>query len=221
MKFFFKICLLELLVTSIALADYPKEHRGFYFSFGSGFSYYNAKYSETTSYQKEEHSFSGFSFVSMDFRFGRAIANAVALYADFNLALPQGYLEATTYERNEKYADWSLYEDISTWKDVFSFSGGGGLGIEVYPCRYPRTFWRGIHFGNAILLDHSISNILNKDASFELIGLAWRTSSGLDWWVNDTWSIGIEVAQISQIWAQDVNDFTNQKFQILFRITHR
>ena len=62
---------------------------------------------------------------------------------------------------------------------------------------------------------------LNKDASFELIGLAWRTSSGLDWWVNDTWSIGIEVAQISQIWAQDVNDFTNQKFQILFRITHR
>ena len=66
MKFFFKICLLELLVTSIALADYPKEHRGFYFSFGSGFSYYNAKYSETTSYQKEEHSFSGFSFVSLD-----------------------------------------------------------------------------------------------------------------------------------------------------------
>ncbi len=28
----------------------------------------------------------------MDFRFGKSIANAIALYADLNFAVPQGYI---------------------------------------------------------------------------------------------------------------------------------
>lgn len=155
----------------------------------------------------------------MDFRFGKSIANAIALYADLNFAVPQGYIDATIYSRKDKDSDWEFDENIATW-DVFSIFGGIGLGIEVYPCRYPLTFCRGIHFGNALLLDASISDILEVQA-FELTGLAWRTSAGLDWWVSDTWSIGIEVVQTTLLWDRRLDDFKKQTFQILFRITHR
>lgn len=78
---FFRLGLL-LLSATVAFAT-PREHRGSYFSTGMGFAYTSFRISEDeqkhryvqglyeTRIQKSEQEFSGWTFPTLNFRFGR------------------------------------------------------------------------------------------------------------------------------------------------------
>ena len=62
----------------------PKEHRGFYSNFGTGFSYVNFHTEQVDGNDYEEANFKGFTFPLMDFRFGVGVANLLVFYTEFN-----------------------------------------------------------------------------------------------------------------------------------------
>ena len=68
----------------------PKEHRGFYSNFGTGFSYVNFHTEQVDGNDYEEANFKGFTFPLMDFRFGVGVANLLVFYTEFNIAVYSG-----------------------------------------------------------------------------------------------------------------------------------
>ncbi len=209
---FFLIGFLPL--SSVVFAA-PREHRGTYFSVGTGIAYnsfhvfeteddgfyIDGRYEYVTSKNKWE--FGGWTFPALDFRFGRSVGNAVAIYGDFNFFMASGELKA--------------HEE--TWENGLGVFGCAGIGVEVYPFRNPNSFLRGFHFGHTYSFGADFASFDDGENTHTYgMGVFLRTNLGMDWWVSDTWMIGVEISYMSPSVRME-NLKEKDSFQLLFRIT--
>jgi len=238
MKTFFRACLCAVLISSVAFARGPKEHRGFYFSAGIGPAYqsfssnyttqnsryrwdaYSQQYDYFYTTEKTENSYDAFVFPAFDFRLGKSIGNLIAIYTTFDFMFDKGNWEGS-YE--EHGADGSV--DVSKKVDTensFMLSGGAGLGFEIYPFLNPNSVMRGFHIGES-----SSINMMGVESIGETIDvgegafLANRINVGMDWWVSETWSLGVEFSYTYfSVIDVDVDEEPERHlFRLMFRLT--
>lgn len=226
-SFFFLIGFLPL---SVAVFAAPREHRGTYFSVGTGIAYNSFRISETErddlfidgsctfGVWKYKWEFGGWTFPALDFRFGRSVGNAVAIYGDFNFFMASGKLKANkTFFPDDEILGVKFREE--TLKNVLGAFGCAGIGVEVYPFRNPNSFLRGFHFGNTYSFGADLARFDGGERSLTHgIGGFLRTNLGMDWWVSDTWMLGMEISYMSPT-VRMVNLKEKNTFQLLFRIT--
>lgn len=226
------------LTFAAALWAAPHEHRDSYFSVGTGVAYSNFETSEDhNSYRCRtdgscEHGavedvteFSGVS-PALNFRFGRSFGNAVAVYGDIDFVLISGAFETSwKLSYQDLYQNRQTISQSSTWNETAGGFLSGGLGIEVYPFRNPNSVMRGFHFGNAYSVGYYRAEIkkhtplLNDmETKADATVFLYRTDIGMDWWVSETWTIGVEFAYTTPLYkGNNLSDMNS--FRLLFRIT--
>ena len=125
----------------------PKEHRGFYSNFGTGFSYVNFHTEQVDGNDYEEASFKGFTFPFMDFRFGVGVANLLVFYTEFNIAVYSGEANDT-----EIYCDSYGDCDVDKGSDDNSIMARSyiGFGTSIYPFRDTSSALNGFFLGGSI-----------------------------------------------------------------------
>ena len=119
MKTLLRMGLCAALLSSVAFARNPHEHRGFYFSAGIGPAYhsfsassssssyryrwneYTAEYDYFWESEKEENSYNAFVFPAIDFRFGKSIGNLIALYSTFDFMFDTDNWECLREEQSD------------------------------------------------------------------------------------------------------------------------
>ena len=234
----FRIGFCVALLSSFVLARGPQEHRGFYFSAGVGPAYHsfsaktssadfryvwNDGYSEgayVNTTREQEISYDAFVFPAMDFRIGKSIGNFLAIYTTFDFMFDTGNLEASF----EEYSDGAAYEYSKTaeTENSYMISGGGGLGFEVYPFLNPNSVMRGFHIGESTSVNFIAVDAYGWDKETgEGAYLASRFNVGMDWWVSETWSLGVEFSYtyFSSIEADFDTDPNRHLFRLMFRLT--
>lgn len=231
---FFRLGLL-LLSATVAFAT-PREHRGSYFSTGMGFAYTSFRISEDeqkhryvqglyeTRIQKSEQEFSGWTFPTLNFRFGRSAGNAVAIYGDLNFAMVTGKLKSSKTVTQSQSGE-VLSHKSKTWENVTDFFASAGVGVEVYPFRNPNSIWRGFHFGNTLSFGTDVTKARDNgtldndlETTFYYFSGFLHTNLGMDWWVSDTWSLGVELSYTVP-YAYEKKLKEKNTIQLLFRIT--
>ena len=222
---------------TVLFARGPQEHRGFYFSAGIGpayHSFYATSSSNTYRYtwnyskdaydyepikKKEESTYDAFVFPAFDFRIGKSIGNFVAIYTTFDFMFDTGNWDATYTQHNEMYD----YESTKTAdkKNSVLISGGGGLGFDIYPFLNPNSLFRGFHIGESSSLNGMfIETIGDRVGKGEGFFLANRINVGMDWWVSETWSLGVEFSYtfFNEFDVGD-DDVDRHLFRVMFRLT--
>ena len=182
---------------------------------------------------KKYWEFSGFEAPSIDIRFGGAFANTVALYFTFAGGLYRG--EAVREEKNISQiynADQNgnlvlqsetIKSDYKRTFDAVAAYGWFGLGFSVYPFHDPNSPMKGVYFGFSGGLD--IMGVRVEENFDDVVTESFYTryEIGRDWWVSETWSIGVALAYTRVIGFED--DYYNtdggsrNAFTLLFRIT--
>ena len=211
----------------------PHEHRGFFFSAGTGVAYTDLTARQKDSGESWEEStrreFSGWSYPSFDFKFGKSIANLVVLHSQFELAVYSGEAD---YRYSEKsYSDGVNIFGVSFPKvnseekkslDCYAFSFAGGLGLMVYPFRNPRSVMNGFYVGFSSGMDIFLANSKDSDGDIDLASAYTQYEVGKDWWVSETWSAGIALAFTLHSFVEDgaANDGGDRgTFKFLIRLT--
>ena len=182
---------------------------------------------------KKHWDFSGFEFPSLDFRFGGAIGNVVSLYFTFMGGLYRGTAIREENNIEQRYnADENgklifLSENSESYYkrefDAVAAYGWFGAGFSVYPFRNPSSQLRGLYFGFSGGLD--ILGVRVEDNFDDVVTESYflRYEVGKDWWVSETWSIGVALAFTSVIGFEDDyygSDGGGRKsFTLLFRLT--
>ena len=180
----------------------PHEHRGFFFSMGMGVSYLSSSVDESNvSYS------TGGGYLDTDGSF-----------------IPQSKYE---HER-------VLHEEFSGWgAPVIEFRFGKsicnmvmeafGLGLSIYPFRNPESMLNGLYIGVSGGVEAFDSHL---DDSFSIIsngGVYTRFELGKDWWVSDTWSLGVGIAYVNVTVFEDGNDkeeHERNSISFFIRLTH-
>jgi len=208
---------------------YPREHRGFFFSAGAGISYMSLRSSYTydsrdgngvVTYLKERvGEYSGFGIPSIDLKFGFSIANIMTIHSAIGMSFYSGegvYSEAK-YE-NGQLSSLDEYLDPDRWGGGFY----GGLGFSVYPFKSPKSALNGFHFGYTAGVVTLVGESSCKDVNyeFEVYGVGNEIEVGKDWWISDTWSIGVSAGYLWTFLSFD-DEGEGNRFQLMFRITHR
>lgn len=228
-----------ILMLAAAVWAAPREHRGTYFSVGSGVAYSRFKTAE--SYDGYRYidgvpqygdvdgtiTFGGVS-PAFNMRIGRSVGNAVSIYGDFDFVMISGKFESSTeLLYRESYQVEEKFSRTLSWNGVVGGYFSGGVGIEVYPCRNPNSVMRGFHFGNAFSAGYnvadphkpiSLEDVSSHEKKFDEIAFLVRTDVGMDWWVSETWSIGVEFAYTTASHESGILSDMNS-FRLLFRIT--
>lgn len=225
-----------LLAAAAAWAA-PHEHRGTYFSVGSGIAYSHFETAE--SYYGSRHidglyehgyvdgtiTFGGVS-PAFNFRLGRSVGNAVAIYGDIDFVMISGSFESSSkFSYNGVSQIQQTISQSHSWDEVIGGFFSGGLGIEVYPCRNPNSVMRGFHFGNAFSAGYNLAEVRDHsdwddkvETEVGTFAILLRTDLGMDWWVSETWSIGVEFAYTTPLYeGAKLTDLNS--FRLLFRIT--
>jgi len=240
MKFFKILAIVALLVvTSWGQEAKPQktrppyEHRGFFFSAGTGVAYTNLKaYQEDSDGSWEENTsreFSGWSAPLFDFKFGKSIANLIVLHSRFELATYSG---ETDYHYTEKsYSEGINLFGISLPKyntdekkslDSYAFSFSLGLGFMVYPFRNPRSVMNGFYVGFSSGMDAFFAVSGDDDGDIDVASAFTQYEVGKDWWVSETWSLGVAFAFSLHDFVEDgaANDGgVRGTFKFLIRLT--
>ena len=226
------------------------EHRGFFFSAGVGVSYFDAssvkesRYVQSTGWSSEFESrnvneemtkdaFSGFALPLLEFRFGKSIGNLVALYAMISSGFYRGQGEYSNFEREQYYegprnGKDSLYfehidDDIEVKDVAFGVSFSVGLGVSVYPFRNPDFVLNGLYVGISSGFDGFAGELDNGYSDFDYAAIFTRYEIGKDWWLSESWSVGVAFAYINDVYSSSWKSDTESKsgvFQFLIRLTH-
>ncbi|MCR5028502.1 MAG: DUF1207 domain-containing protein [Fibrobacter sp.] len=197
----------------------PKEHRGFYSNFSTGYSYVNFHAENVDGADYEEVSFAGSSFPLMDFRFGVAVGNLVAFYSEFNFAFYLGEGDDV-----EIYC-YSSECDVEKGSDDNAFLARTyvGFGMAVYPFRDTSSVLNGFFLGGSIGYGADAVYGADLESVDSGVNVDWgyTVELGKDWWVNDHLSIGLSAAYFHATPKVNVTGSDNgvDGFHILFRLT--
>ena len=236
MKTLLRMGLCAALLSSVAFARNPHEHRGFYFSAGIGPAYhsfsasssssryryrwneYTAEYDYFWESEKEENSYNAFVFPAIDFRFGKSIGNLIALYSTFDFMFDTDNWECLREEQSDVYGKTSEKADS---ENSIMFSGGAGLGFEVYPFLNPNSVMRGFHIGESTSVNGMLLDAVGDRSEWGGVFVANRINVGMDWWVSDTWSLGVEFSYtyFGVIEVDSDDDPDRHLFRLMFRLT--
>lgn len=170
---------------------------------GLGHTRFDGVYEENKHYGEnhKKERFSGFGFPSLDFRLGMSFANLITFYFNFRGGLYSGEGKnfKEDYSVDRVYLDGILDKEdrvlvgkLDRKDDAYAFYGAFGLGFTVYPFRNPASPMYGFYVGVAGGADASVArvNALAQDLSGSM-GIFTRYEIGKDWWVSDSWSIGV------------------------------
>jgi hypothetical protein len=182
---------------------------------------------------KRHWEFSGAEAPSLDLRFGGTIGNVVALYFTFMGGLYRG--TAVREENNiEQYylpdANGTLIFQSENSKsyyrrefDAIAAYGWFGVGFSVYPFRDPSSPLRGLYFGFSGGLDALGVRVEDNYDDVATESYFLRYEVGKDWWVSETWSIGVALSFTNVVGFEDDyygSDGGGRKaVTLLFRIT--
>jgi len=211
---------------------HPYEHRGFFFSAGLGFSYMSLSkvvhntsvrfsgidYSSYVILQNDEREYSGFGLPAIDYKLGVAFGNVVTVYSAMSLAfsIGDGTYAESEYE-NDHLNSYDEYQESGNW----GMGAYWGLGFSVYPFKNPGSVMNGFHVGYTAGIS-VMAGMVAGDEDLAMTGLGNEIEIGKDWWVSDTWSIGVSASYL-WLWPIEIfdEDFDGKRFQLMFRITHR
>lgn len=243
-----------LVFATVAWAENPHEHRGFYFGTGLGVSYLSSAlnvndfyfssgggqrnldgiYKENRHYSEHHRKerFSGFGFPSLDFRFGASFANLLTFYFNFRGGLysGEGKIYKEDYNVDRVYLDEILNQEdrglvgkFDRKDDAYAFYGAFGLGFTVYPFRNPASPMYGFYVGVAGGADASVArvNALANNISGSM-GIFTRYEIGKEWWVSDTWAIGVGFDFTVEVYGNnnDGDDGDCHTINLFLRLTH-
>lgn len=194
----------------------PCQHRGFFYSMGVGFAYTNFEFNKKREYswtgwrnggheetferQSRNWNFSGFDIPKFELRMGVSIANHVALYTLWDMGLYTGEAEYSELEKRETFREQNgtqvkINDETLNYRQrkddgaglYFSF----GLGISVYPISNLASPLNGLYVSFASGLDAFASGFINDHEPSDAVGVFTRYEVGKDWWVSETWSVGV------------------------------
>lgn len=182
--------------------------------------------------EKESSEFSGFAIPTLDMRFGKSMGNLAALYFELDIATLQGRgkYKDTFYDNSASdripvldQLPQHLEEDIIKDNDAYGISGFIGIGVTFYPFRNPNSVMNGAFFSIAngpIFNFADIEDSSRRDnKEIGMIGYGVQIELGKDWWVSDTWSIGVSASYMTIADFEDHDSSDANVFRILFRIT--
>ena len=229
----------------------PCQHRGFFYSMGVGFAYTSFESEKTHGYDwtsaqldyyrqvtrdDEERSwkFSGVDIPKFELRMGVSIANYVALYTLWDMGLFTGEAEysETDYRRVFSEQNGTLVKISDEIRDYrhrkddgvglyFSF----GLGISVYPISNLASPLNGLYVSFAGGFDAFAAGFVEDHEDGDAIGIFNRYEIGKDWWVSDTWSVGVAFAYKNLFVIDDDDGYyehnksSRHTISLLFRLT--
>lgn len=222
------ICILAFATVAFAQSSddvpAPREHRGSYLSVNWGLSYLSSEFkdsnfgfdtgnyggkrpdgrSETVeryAQNNEQDSFSAWAFPFIDFRFGKAFGNFMAMYVSFGGGLfkGEGKISKQDYSITRTSVDYVLESEerklvgvSDRTFDSYGFYGSFGLGFTVYLFQDPSSPLNGLFVGVAGGFDISLARDNDYAQDYCTVGGVFtRYELGKDWWVSDTWSIGV------------------------------
>ncbi len=216
----------------------PREHRGFYSSTSFSFAYnwYDASEYDGKSFGSEKYrdmeyfEYNGFTYPMMEFKFGVALGNLVALYSVFNLGF---YIGAMDY-RYEEYKEVCDEDDICvpileedemeefSSADAYSFRSFVGFGTTVYPFRDKKSPLNGLFVSSAIGYTLFVTVINSNDENaYGNGGIGYEMEIGKEWWINDHMAIGVGLgfAHSSLVWHTVDSHKSDNVLSLSFRIT--
>ena len=205
----------------------------FGFSSSIGSTRLDGRYERLEQYGQhdEQESFSAWGFPTLDIRFGRAFGNMVAVHFSFGGGLFSGEgkrhkqdyavhrsVVDNVIESEEKEPNGIMDETI----DSYGIYGSLGFGFTVYPIRNPASLLNGLFVG----LAGGIQGSLARDDVYAtdyctVGGVFTRYELGKDWWVSDTWSVGVGLS-FSKVVYTFVDEGENSKHHVVslfFRLT--
>ncbi|MBR6123772.1 hypothetical protein IKQ19_09310 [Candidatus Saccharibacteria bacterium] len=175
----------------------------FGFSSSIGSTRLDGRYERLEQYGQhdEQESFSAWGFPTIDIRFGRAFGNLFAVHFSFGVGLFSGEGERhkqdyavhrsvvdNVIESEEKELNGIMNETI----DSYGFYGSLGFGFTVYPIRNPASLLNGLFVGLAGGIQGSMARDDVYATDYCTVGGVFtRYELGKDWWVSDTWSVGV------------------------------
>ena len=179
----------------------------------------------------KKEGFSGFGFPTLDVRIGRSVGNLVAIYASMNGGLYSGEgtiykedfsLEKVVLDGSDENVQKTLLGKLDKKEDGYAFYISLGLGFSVYPFRDATSPLNGFYVGISGGIDASLAKVKSENKEISgLMGIFTRYELGKDWWVSDTWSIGVGFA-FTTVAYQNVNDGDDgdhHSIGLFFRIT--
>ena len=106
--------------------------------------------------------------------------------------------------------------------DSYGFYYSMGLGITVYPFKDPTSPLNGIFLGIGGGLDVSMArdDVYAEDYC-TVGGIFTRYELGKDWWVSDTWSIGVGVSFSKMVYSfeNEGEKTDHHALSLFFRLT--
>ena len=229
----------------------PCEHRGFFYSMGVGFSYtsfsvekveqrnsytsftdVNYRYETHNNYDKRWE-FSGFDIPKFEFRFGTSIGNLVALYSILDFGMYRGDGDYTDEKYDRVYLMQNNEETLTSEKlvsvekkkdDDMGFYLSFGLGLSVYPIRTLESPWNGFYVSFASGFDTFVVGFVGDHHDESAGGIFTRYEIGKDWWISETWSIGVGFAYKNLFAVSDgVDEYSSNasrhSFHFFIRLT--
>lgn len=229
----------------------PCQHRGLFYSIGVGFAYTsfesdkNRHYGWGSAYFDDFHDvthddddrswkFSGFDIPKFEYRIGVSIANHVALYTLWDMGLFTGETEFTESDYVRVYREQNgtlvkINEELRDYRHrkdngvglYFSF----GLGISVYPISNLASPLNGLYVSFAGGFDAFAAGFVEEHEDGDAIGIFNRYEIGKDWWVSDTWSVGVAFAYKNLFVIDDDDGYyehnksSRHTISLLFRLT--
>jgi hypothetical protein len=206
------------------------------YSTGGGYLDTDGSFIPQSKYERERvlhEEFSGWGAPVIEFRFGKSICNMVAMYTIFSTGIYQGEGSYRKTNRGlQSHYDHSgnltLVDTIpeGTKKkkdDALAFMEAFGLGLSIYPFRNPESMLNGLYIGASGGVEAFDSHL---DDSFSIIsngGVYTRFELGKDWWVSDTWSLGVGIAYVNVTVFEDGNDkeeHERNSISFFIRLTH-
>lgn len=182
------------------------------FSSGGGYSYPGDTYvyipQNEYYYGKKVHEeMSCFGLPYIEYRFGKSIGNLVVLYSIFSGSLYRGNAEyfRTNYGIEYLYNQDGVLTSVDTLKrdttlrkeEAVGFSVSAGLGLSIYPFRNPSSLLNGLYIGASGGFEGFDANMEGSFSILSTGGIFSRYEIGKDWWVSETWSIGVGFAYIN------------------------
>ncbi|MBR3073769.1 hypothetical protein [Fibrobacter sp.] len=179
----------------------------------------------------KKEGFSGFGFPTLDVRMGRSVGNLVAIYASMTGSLYNG--EGTVYKEDfslekvvlngsDENVQKTLLGKLDKKEDGYAFYISLGLGFSVYPFRDAISPLNGFYVGISGGADVSLAKVKSENKEISgVMGIFTRYELGKDWWVSDTWSIGVGFAFTKVVYenVNDGDDGGHHFIGLFFRIT--
>lgn len=222
--------------------DHSREHNGFYSNISSGFVYhsmeqhllsysnFDSRYNEPREREHEISEFTGFSFPTMEFKFGFSTFNLAAFYTVFNFSMATGTMTYREYEENQVYIEdndgkrkythkWEIEHAYKKEEfDAVFFRTYIGFGTAIYPIQNKNSAMNGFFFGGSV--GYAFYFAFGDDNALNL-GMATQAEIGKDWWVGKNFSIGTSIiyGHVFPTLETTGNDNSENSIGIMFRMT--